>query len=196
MCVVDLNVSLSNCQHRWYHLLRPCNPVTNLSNCASKLALEGWETKCDFCPYCDGWNLDSASYRLVGNDRSPSVGGLSRSPSLSVSLSSARRDSRRGSLARTDSSTSVSELPVVQAAGEKNRAQNSRIDAYFSQLPGRIATTEEILKDADEQLRISPVSSTLDAIVAKPVPATAGKNGRFLGKGWMKGKRMSRGFFR
>jgi len=95
----------------------------------------------------------------------------------------------------------VSGLAVVQQAGEKNRAQNSRIDAYFSQTPGRIATTEEILKVAEDQPReeghrISPVSSNLNAIAVEPVPVAAERSGGFLGKGWKKGKRMSRGLFR
>ncbi|KAB2575984.1 hypothetical protein BFW01_g2528 [Lasiodiplodia theobromae] len=143
MCVAELNVSNLPCRHRWYHLLRPCSPTTNLSNCPNKLGIEGWETKCDFCPYCAAWNLSNTDFRLVGNDRSPSVGGLSRSPSANygstTTLTSARRDSRRASLARTDSTSSIPALglSVVEKTGEKNRAINSRLDAYLGKHPER-----------------------------------------------------------
>ncbi|KAF1978362.1 hypothetical protein BU23DRAFT_577267 [Bimuria novae-zelandiae CBS 107.79] len=124
MCVAELNVSVLPCRHRWYHLSRPCTPSTNLSNCDKKLGITGWEIKCDFCPYCSGWNLSHSEYRLVGNDRTPTIGGLSRSPSLS--LMTTRRESRRGSLVRSDSGNSISMM-----AQEKNRALNARVDAYL-----------------------------------------------------------------
>lgn len=124
MCIAELNVSLLPCKHRWYHLSRSCSPNTDLSNCTKKLALTGWEIKCDFCPYCSAWNLPTSEYRLVGNDRAPAIGGLSRTPSLS--LTTTRRESRRGSLARTDSSNSIAMM-----AQEKNRALNARVDAYL-----------------------------------------------------------------
>ncbi|CAI6340602.1 unnamed protein product [Periconia digitata] len=125
MCIAELNVSLQPCRHRWYHLSRSCTPSTNLSNCPTKLGISGWEIKCDFCPYCSGWNLSNSEYRLVGNDRAPSSGGLSRSPSLT--LNTTRRELRRGSLTRTDSSSSIT---MIQAQ-EKNRALNARVSEYF-----------------------------------------------------------------
>ncbi|KAJ4305014.1 hypothetical protein N0V90_000543 [Kalmusia sp. IMI 367209] len=128
MCIAELNVSLLPCRHRWYHLSRSCSPSTNLSNCSKKLGLAGWEIKCDFCPYCSGWNLSNSEYRLVGNDRAPAVGGLSRSPSLT--LTTTRRESRRGSLSRTDSNNSIAMM-----AQEKNRALNARVDAYLRVAP-------------------------------------------------------------
>lgn len=128
MCIAELNLSLMPCRHRWYHLSRACSPSTDLSNCDKKLGLTGWEIKCDFCPYCSGWNLSKSEYRLVGNDRAPAIGGLSRTPSLS--LNTARRESRRGSLSRTDSSNSIAML-----AQEKNRALNARVDAYLRVAP-------------------------------------------------------------
>ncbi|KAF2191430.1 hypothetical protein K469DRAFT_511660, partial [Zopfia rhizophila CBS 207.26] len=135
MCVAELNVSLLPCRHRWYHLVRSCTPSTNLASCGGKLGISGWEIKCDFCPFCAGWNLSPSEYRLVGNDRAPSVGGLSRTPSLS--LSATRRDSRRNSLARSDSNTSVTMM-----AQEKNRAMNARVDAYFRVPPNTMALPE------------------------------------------------------
>lgn len=138
MCVAELNVSLLPCRHRWYHLSRSCTPSSNLANCGEKLGLAGWEIKCDFCPYCAGWNVSNTEYRLLGNDKSPAVGGLSRAPSLSLSLATTRRESRRGSLARTDSSTSI----TMMAAQEKNRAMNARVDTYFRFPPDTMVLTE------------------------------------------------------
>lgn len=128
MCIAELNVSLLPCQHRWYHLSRSCTPSTDLSNCGKKLGISGWEIKCDFCPFCSGWNLSHSEYRLVGNDRAPPIGGLSRSPSLT--LTTTRRETRGGSLSRTDSNNSIAMM-----AQEKNRALNARVDAYLGVAP-------------------------------------------------------------
>ncbi|KAF2464699.1 uncharacterized protein BDR25DRAFT_94734 [Lindgomyces ingoldianus] len=146
MCVAELNVSLLPCRHRWYHLTRSCSPSTNLANCGAKLGITGWEIKCDFCPYCSGWNLSTSEYRLVGNDRTPSIGGLSRTPSLAAT----RRDSRRGSLARSDSSTSITMM-----AQEKNRAMNARVDAYF-RVPVQTSALPEVEDEVDGIIATSP----------------------------------------
>lgn len=207
MCIAELNVSLLPCRHRWYHLLRPCSPSTNLSNCPSKLSLEGWEIKCDFCPYCATWNLDNASYRLVGNDRSPSVGGLSRTPS--VALSSTRRESRRSSLARTDSSNSV----TMMAASEKNRAINARINAYLSTHPERILqndpslpTWEEKYHSGDDSEPQTPTTDTVSSSGsmfrrAETMPPTtvapAAEKMQGLKKSWKRhSKKLGMSFFR
>lgn len=71
MCVAELNVSTQPCGHRWFHLLRPCSPSANLDNCKRKLGLAGWELKCDFCPYCSGWNISTSDYRLLGRLSKP-----------------------------------------------------------------------------------------------------------------------------
>ncbi|KAK3078883.1 hypothetical protein LTS18_006375 [Coniosporium uncinatum] len=145
MCLVSLNVSTLACQHRWYHLQRPCRDGLNLSTCTGKITMSGIkETKINSCPHCDGSVInDPSSYRLIGNDRTPSIGGLSRSSSSS--LASARRDSRRGSLAHTDSSAetngtifplaSLAEMPLVQSTAQKNQATNARVHAYINALP-------------------------------------------------------------
>jgi len=157
MCIAELNVSLLPCRHRWYHLSRACSPSANLSNCTRKLGLAGWEIKCDFCPYCAGWNLSNSEYRLVGNDRAPAVGGLSRSPSLT--LTSARRETRRGSLSRSDSNTSITML-----AQEKNRAMNARMDAYFrvAPEPSAPAPFPAPLREVDDEDGVNLTSSPSD----------------------------------
>lgn len=109
---------------------------------------------------------DPTNYRIFGYDDPSGTGvNLSRTNSLSTltttSLASARRDSRRGSLARSDSSTgsmaalsgggggsaaspvsptySVPLAPMNQYQAEKNISQAQRIDAYLAQLPENVA---------------------------------------------------------
>jgi hypothetical protein len=148
MCVAELNVSLNSCSHRWYHLVRPCVEGANLQSCPSKLALEGWEIKCDFCPFCACWPLSGGEWMLLGGNphsRSSSFSSpLSRTPSLTTSVAAARRDSRRNSSARSDTSSIMSAAgSPVYYAGEKNRAMNQRVDSYFVQLPETIAETQQ-----------------------------------------------------
>lgn len=147
MCIAELNVSLNECSHRWYHMLRPCVPGGNLNSCPGKIALEGWETRCDFCPFCANWPLESGEYLLFGGSphsrRSSISTPLSRTPSLSTSVHIARRDSRREDLVRTGSSSSISNvfngIPAptspVSSTGERNKALNSRVDTYFESHP-------------------------------------------------------------
>ncbi|KAF2086796.1 hypothetical protein K490DRAFT_43540 [Saccharata proteae CBS 121410] len=201
MCVAELNVSLLPCQHRWYHLLRPCGAATNLNNCSSKLKLEGWETKCDFCPYCSAWNLSNSEYRLVGNDRTPSIGGLSRTPSVSfTSLTGARRDSRRASLARTDSSGSLANIGaginIVEKASERNRAINARLDAYLGSNPERVKTASDS-SDEEEAQPPSPAEATGEDAMARVDAQVVGKkNTGFVKKSWRKSKRLSLSLFK
>ncbi|KAF9638955.1 hypothetical protein BFW01_g9852 [Lasiodiplodia theobromae] len=90
------------------------------------LRIEGWETKCDFCPHCAGWNLSNAEFRLVSNDRSSSAGGLSRSPSSNYGGSARRAThslSRTPSLAYSSVSTvSDSSISSLEGPQGKNRA--------------------------------------------------------------------------
>lgn len=132
MCVAELCVTVLSCQHRWYHLVRPCSPSSNLSTCGKKLGISGWEVKCDYCPYCQG-HVSEFEYRLIGDGPAPPVGSLSGlARAHSTSLNAARRDIRLDEVTRTDSATSVgSKSSLVTAASEKNRAMNSRLDAYF-----------------------------------------------------------------
>ncbi|KAH7139408.1 hypothetical protein B0J11DRAFT_42565 [Dendryphion nanum] len=159
MCVAELNVSLGPCRHRWYHLHSPCSPSANLANCSSKLALSGWEIKCDFCPYCDDWEPSSSEFRLVGNDSSPAIGGFARTPSvpLSTQRRELRRDSRRGSLSRTDSNTSVSMM-----AQDKNRAMNARVDAYFRVPQPETSSSPAPLRETEDENDMTLASSTSD----------------------------------
>lgn len=137
MCVAELNVSVLPCRHRWYHLLRSCSPDQNLSNCSKRLVLEGWELKRDFCPWCpDPDAPDSALYRLIGNDRSPSSTGFGFLPPMSRCASVAsfgqlsQGQSRRGS---GDENSILT--PSQQKHIARNREQNQKIEAIIRGLP-------------------------------------------------------------
>jgi hypothetical protein len=199
MCVAELNVSLQPCRHRWYHLSRPCKPSANLINCGNKLGLSGWEIKCDFCPYCAGWNVSATEYRLVGNDRAPASGGLSRTPSLT--LTTTRRETRRGSLSRSDSNTSITMM-----AQEKNRAMNARVDAYF-RVPTEAAAAVPSpypapVREVDEEdggnVTFSPSDTSSEgheSVRHSPPSSAIGKPG-LLGKMKRKSKRLSMSLFK
>jgi hypothetical protein len=193
MCVVELNVTTQDCRHRWYRLVRVCSPTSNLDNCRNKLKLEGWETRTHFCPWCDEESTtDRTEYRLMGNDRAPSIGGLSRTSSsanIEPTLTASRRESRRGSVARSDSSTSLTE-----SAAEKNRAQNMRIQWYLTSQLETIVQGET--KDRPETNRRSSLVGAPLASPSTSTSSTSSSTGSVFGKGWKKGKRISRSFFR
>ncbi|KAI9699913.1 MAG: hypothetical protein M1820_006975 [Bogoriella megaspora] len=187
MCVADLNVSTLECRHRWYHLLRPCSPTTNLDSCSDKLRLEGWENRLNSCPWCDeDITVNLQEFQLIGNDRTPSIGGLSRASSSSTieqSIMSTRRESRSGSIVRTDSSTSITD-----AAAEKNRAQNTRIQWYITSQLETINQGET--KDQSSSSRRSSLVGSLSP------SSTLSETSSILGKSWKRGKKISRGVFR
>lgn len=155
MCVAELCVTVLPCQHRWYHLVRPCTPSSNLSTCGKKLGISGWEVKCEICPYCQGY-VSEFEYKLIGDGPAPPVGSLSGlARAHSVSLNAARRDIRLDNITRTDSATSVgSKSSLVTAASEKNRAMNSRLDAYF--FPSADQPYPAVLQDDDESNANTP----------------------------------------
>jgi hypothetical protein len=66
MCIAKLCATIHPCQHRWYDLLRPCSPSSNLSTCDKRLGISGWEVKCEYCPYCYGHSV--SEYKLIGID--------------------------------------------------------------------------------------------------------------------------------
>ena len=133
MCVTELCVTTQACQHRWYHLTRPCAPSTDLATCSKKMGISGWEVKVDHSPYCQG-HATSSEYRLIGNGPAPPVGSLSGlARTHSTSLPAARRDERLQLItSRSDSVTSIgSRSSIVPDASENNRAMNARLDSYF-----------------------------------------------------------------
>jgi hypothetical protein len=171
MCLVDLNRTTQSCGHRWYHLLSPCATGAHLTNCPGRLALEGWEIKCDFCPFCAGWDLSNNEFLVLGGSArngsmssaaSTSSGGfgdndakfrgtpigipLSRQPSMTASVSGARRISRSGSFAGSEISISPYDAGPVLGALEKNQQMNARIHGYIEELPELASLTRKPTK--------------------------------------------------
>ncbi|TID24805.1 hypothetical protein E6O75_ATG04010 [Venturia nashicola] len=120
------------------------------------MSLEGWEIKCDFCPFCAGWPLAPGEFVLLGSQvhsRSNSFSApLSRRSSLTTPVSIARRDSKDGRLTRSDSVSSYTSpqngrsalgalaalKSPVAATSEKNRAMNQRVDNYVITVPENV----------------------------------------------------------
>jgi hypothetical protein len=76
-------------------------------------------------------------------------------------LNAARRDIRLDSVTRTDSATSVgSKSSIVTAASEKNRAMNSRLDAYFFPSSDAPVSPYPSTRGDDEESNIGSPSDT------------------------------------
>ena len=84
MCVACLELSTQPCRHRWYRLHHRCSPDFHLGNCPNKLQLQGWETRTEGCPFCEGWPQTHEEYRLLCQ----SYGGSRPSPALLTSSNS------------------------------------------------------------------------------------------------------------
>ncbi|QDS75228.1 hypothetical protein FKW77_000354 [Venturia effusa] len=151
------------------------------------MALEGWEIKCDFCPFCAGWPLDAGEFVLLGSQphsRSNSFNDpLSRRSSLATPVSIARRDSKRERLTRTDSASSytssqngMSALGAlaalgspVYAASERNRAMNQRVDNYFVAVPENIGDTQQTRRVSSGWGSIGSWSPMAEGIAEHPI---------------------------
>lgn len=187
MCKSELNFSLEACRHRWYHMIQPCSPGYNLTTCPNKMALEGWEIKCDFCPFCAGWPLNTGEFLLLGSQphsRSNSFSHpLSRRSSLATPVSIARRDSKKERLTTSESASSYispqdgkSALGAlaalgspVYAASERNRAMNQRVDNYFVAVPENIIDTQQTRRTSSGWGSIGGWSPMAEGIAEHPV---------------------------
>ncbi|KXT05127.1 hypothetical protein AC578_7547 [Pseudocercospora eumusae] len=137
MCVAGLNLSTQSCAHRWYELIRPCNPGNNLQNCPERVKLEGWERRNDHCPFCDGGNHHQSTHRLFGSTSSAS--SLASSPTVS-DLGFIGRAGRRGSgatltgtLSPLSRTSSIDDMdPVELERATRARDMNDRLHVYLS----------------------------------------------------------------
>lgn len=138
MCIAGLNVA-KTCAHRWYELLRPCNPENNLQNCPEKLRLEGWERQREDCPFCDGTG-HLRTHRLFGSTSSAS--SITSSP-IMAGMTFNDKHSRRGSgatLMNTMSplSRETSNCSIECERATRSREMNDRIHLYLSSDPHEI----------------------------------------------------------
>ncbi|PNS17130.1 ERAD-associated E3 ubiquitin-protein ligase HRD1 [Sphaceloma murrayae] len=151
MCVANLSVSLQPCSHRWYTLVRPCSSSTNLSNCSSKVRLEGWESRVDDCPWCGPSSTDpnAATHKLFGgNDFSEARRRSDSTVASTDSFVRGRSNSISNSVTTFSAITSRSSSPESEFErretdrAERNQMMNRRLDAYITtavpdDIPGR-----------------------------------------------------------
>ncbi|KAI9815266.1 MAG: hypothetical protein M1827_002746 [Pycnora praestabilis] len=185
MCLAELDVSTQPCRHRWYQLVRGCQENNDFTKCKGKLSIQGWEKRCDFCPFCEGTPIDERQIRLIGNDRSPSTAGLGWTPPISrrQSLASAGQDSRTGILARSDSNTS---LTASQA--QRNREQNAKIEAILTNgLTGLKEHSEPRVVGQDESLPPTPLTARSSTSSERPTK-TSDKIMNLADRSWTKFK--------
>ncbi|EME41579.1 hypothetical protein DOTSEDRAFT_73866 [Dothistroma septosporum NZE10] len=168
MCIAGLNVSTGACQHRWYELVSPCNPISNLANCSERLRLQGWEVRKDNCPFCDGENHHRSTHRLFGSTSSAS--SITSSPTISeIGVTPA---TRRGSMVTLNLnagqlspiSRTISGCSIETERSRRNRDMNDRIRLYLSSEP------HEVLPSARKNY------PTYAAAVARVESGLAGKD--------------------
>ncbi|EME88623.1 uncharacterized protein MYCFIDRAFT_209859 [Pseudocercospora fijiensis CIRAD86] len=137
MCVAGLNVSTQPCAHRWYELIRPCNPANNLQNCPERVKLEGWEKRNDRCPFCDGSNHHRSTHRLFGSTSSASsVVSSPTIPDMGFISLAGRRESGatlNGTLSPLSTTSSIDEMDAVELErATRARDMNDRLHVYLS----------------------------------------------------------------
>ncbi|KAF2167979.1 hypothetical protein M409DRAFT_53916 [Zasmidium cellare ATCC 36951] len=147
MCIAGLHVTTAPCSHRWYELIRPCDPSSNLANCTEKLKLQGWENRLENCPFCDGaGNHHHSTHRLFGSTSSAS--SVSSSPTISEMGMTPVISNRRGSCGTINNAIGLPSMSPLsrQSSGcsiEVDRSQrakdmNDRINIYLSSDPHEV----------------------------------------------------------
>lgn len=183
MCVAGLNASTQPCHHRWYELIRSCSDERDLSNCPSRLQLEGWENRTASCPWCDGDGATSSTHRLFGSASSASGSSTHSSPVITPmsgkpQLKRCDTDSTLSSLSRTGSfATNTSER------GQKHRERNDRLHLYLTTSP------HEVLPSAAKNYpacSVTPTSSDSGSIRSTR---------KLFGAGWRRSVRFGRSMF-
>ena len=185
MCVAGLNVSTQPCHHRWYELVRPCSTNSNLSNCAARLKLEGWERRTETCPWCDegAEQVSGATHRLFGSLSNPS--STPSSPTSQEFWGRGRSGSggTMPSLSRHNSAMSME-----SERGQKHRDMNERLSLYLTMSP------HEVLPSAKKNYP-SPIVLPVDADQTSEVCSARNATG-LLRKRWRKSIRYSMGIFK
>lgn len=189
MCVAGLHVSTQPCNHRWYHLVRACSSDRNLSNCPDRLRLEGWETRNENCPWCDGTalELDEATHRLFGNPASSS--NSIASPPSSPEIPAMTRAQRSPSAATLSTISSLSRHGSSASAeserGARQRELNDRFHLWLTSHPHEVLPSA--MKNYPSTLRddSNPESDRASIVSAHGVV-----------RGWKKTMKLSRGIFK
>ncbi|KAF2280110.1 uncharacterized protein EI97DRAFT_111374 [Westerdykella ornata] len=154
------------------------------------------ELNCEFCPFCAAWNITPAEYRLIGNDVTPAVGGLTRVPSLT--LAATRRETRRGTVSRTESTNNT----ITMMASEKNKAMNARVEAYLRAAPSETSPRPAPLQEVDDESELGITSSPSDTAsegqdsIRQPSTSSQLDRPNFLNRMRQRSRRLSRTIFK
>ncbi len=174
MCVATLNVSALSCAHRWYEIVQPCQPTTNLDNCSEKLKLQGWENLTDDCPWCDVKEpmLREGSHKLLGSAQSGASTPTSPTMSDLDSISPSRVDSFGALSSLSALSRHTSSASTESEAGQRHREMNERLEIYLTTHP------HEILPSAAKN---SPTYSRTSTVKSQTAGQMAGSSARGSG---------------
>ena len=108
-----------------------------------------------------------------------------------MTVSAARRDSRRGSLARTDSSASSAnggEVGTVGLASQKNRDINARFDEYLSSASQRLLERGKYRSEDDG----TPQNGYAVTAVMTEMDIINGDGSGLVSKSWAKARKKSK----
>ncbi|KAF1826703.1 uncharacterized protein K489DRAFT_407410 [Dissoconium aciculare CBS 342.82] len=197
MCVACLNVSTQPCNHRWYELVQPCQPGFHLANCQQRLRLQGWESRVDGCPFCEGTHssVRESTHRQLGN------GGLFTprfAPSqtdISFLAQTHRRDSNNtvNTLSRYSSSSSEPE----NERGARHRERNDRLRVYLTSDPHELLPSARKNYPTYVQPSREDSSATLDSMSstssAKKRPNSISSARGLISRGWRSSAKIGRG---
>ncbi|EMC93070.1 hypothetical protein BAUCODRAFT_272698 [Baudoinia panamericana UAMH 10762] len=139
MCVARLHVTKQPCQHRWFQLVRPCDPANNLANCPGRLQVEGWEMRNDTCPWCDstGPAALASTHQLFGSTSSTTSVSSACSPlSLDHEPTRPHRSASIGTLSTLSRHSSSGSTESER--GRRHRDMNERLHLYLTTNPHEV----------------------------------------------------------
>ena len=187
MCVAGLKVSTQACAHRWYELVRSCDPANSLANCPEKLQLKGWEDRTDVCPWCDNDTtngVDASTHRLFGSVSSAS--STKSSPSLDLGHTRPSRSGSDGTMSPISRVNSSGSMESDRA--QRDRNMNERLDIYLRSHP------HEVLPGAMKNYPTYSQSSSDDTSPGKPALIRRTSSG--LSNQWKRSWKLSKGVFK
>jgi hypothetical protein len=198
MCIACLNVSTSPCNHRWYELVQPCQPGFHLANCQQKLRLQGWESRVDGCPFCEGTHsvARESTHRQLGGAIGPFTPRFERSQSdISFLAQTHRRDSNNtvNTLSRYSSSSSEPE----NERGLRHRERNDRLRLYLTSDPHELLPSARKNYPTYGQSSRDESTTTLDEFSTSSASKrrhSSMSNARgLISRGWKSSAKLGRG---
>ena len=190
MCVATLHVSTDACAHRWYQLVRPCDPANNLANCSEKLKLEGWESRTHNCPWCDDNTSESVhetTHRLFGSTLS-TVPTASSSTTQELGFTRPHRSDSNGTLSSLSALSRHSSTASTESdRGERHRQMNERLHLYLNAYPHEVLPSAAKNYPTYPQVQPSENTSSDEPVLQRSDSA--------LKRRWRKSVKLSRTMF-